>query len=107
MEKITEPYRHLTLKNGQHGVVFECFTHGGVGKISSLYCGWTTNTYYKIHYDGMPWEFKTERQIGLATELEKYDPPIEFTDKFTIVAYNNSGSDYTFEVIVNGEIYHA
>ena len=104
--KIPDPYRHLTLESGQQGVVFECFAHGGVGKLRGLYLKWKPDTYYTIHFDGTPLESKTTRQIGESMKLEKFDPPFEFKDKLTIAAYNNSGETFTFEIIVNGEVEH-
>jgi hypothetical protein len=97
-------YQNAVVPSGQQRVFYLAIPSGSVGFIRSLYCNWYQNTEVHLYIDGEDVE-KITRQIGSINEPLQYSPPWAVRRSIEFVAFNNTGSDLSYEAFVDGEIY--
>jgi len=97
-----KPYQFATVAAGESGTVFLLKVPSGHrAYIQRTANNWFQNTYLNWKVDGELVE-KVERMIAPTPAPKPESPPIIAVDSIEWIAFNNSDSSHTFEVLQDG-----
>ena len=97
-----KPYQYATIAAGASGIIFSLKVPAGhKAYIQRTGNNWFQNTYFEWKVDGEIIE-KVERMIAPVPAAKPESPPIVAVDSIEWIAYNNSDSQHTFEVLQDG-----
>ncbi len=97
-----KPYQYAAVAAGESGTIFSLKVPSGCkAYIQRTGNNWFQNTYFEWRVDGELVE-KVERMIAPVPAPKPESPPIKAVEKIEWIAFNNSDSSHTFEVLQDG-----